>query len=75
VVSGRLDTKALQAKIKAGHGKAMLKTVQGGELTVSGKGQKLLVTDAKGNAAHITIANVYQSNGVILVVDKVLMPQ
>jgi uncharacterized surface protein with fasciclin (FAS1) repeats len=75
VVSGRLDTKALQTQIKAGKGKAMLKTVQGGELTVTGKGQKLVVTDAKGNAAHITIANVYQSNGVILVVDKVLMPQ
>ena len=75
VVSGRLDTKALQAKVKAGHGKAVLKTVQGGNLTVTGKGQKFNVTDAKGNSARITIANVYQSNGVILVVDKVLMPQ
>ena len=74
VVSGRLDTKALQAQIKAGHGKAVLKTVQGGNLIVTGKGHKLQVTDAKGNSAHITIANVYQSNGVILVVDKVLLP-
>ena len=74
VVSGRLDTKSLQQQIKAGHGKAVLKTVQGGDLTVTGKGKKFVVTDVKGNHAHITIANVYQSNGVILVVDKVLMP-
>ncbi len=73
VVPGRLDTTALDAQIKAGGGKAMLKTVQGGELTVMGHGKHLTVTDAKGNTAHITIANVYQSNGVILVVDKVLM--
>ena len=75
VVAGRLDTKALDQQIRAGGGKAVLKTVQGGELTVTGRGRKLVVTDAKGNAAHVTIANVYQSNGVILVVDKVLMPQ
>ena len=73
VVSGRLDTAALNAQIKAGGGKATLKTVQGGALTVMGRGHHLTVTDAKGNTAHITIANVYQSNGVILVVDKVLM--
>jgi uncharacterized surface protein with fasciclin (FAS1) repeats len=73
VVSGQLDTKALNRAIRAGHGKATLKTVQGGDLTVAGRGKHLTVTDAKGNTAHITIANVYQSNGVILVVDKVLM--
>jgi len=73
VVSGRLDTAALNAQIKAGGGKATLKTVQGGNLTVMGRGHHLTVIDAKGNTAHITIANVYQSNGVILVVDKVLM--
>ncbi len=75
VVAGKLDSKALDAKIKAGGGKAMLKTVQGEDLTVSGKGKMLMVTDAKGNTAHITIPDVYQSNGVILVVDKVLMPK
>ncbi len=75
VVSGRLDTKELDQQIRAGGGKAMLKTVQGGELTVSGSGRHLMITDAKGNTAKVTIANVYQSNGVILVVDKVLMPQ
>ena len=75
VVAGRLDTKSLDQQIRVGGGKAVLKTVQGGDLTVTGVGRKLMVTDAKGNTAHITIANVYQSNGVILVVDKVLMPQ
>ncbi|MGH8050173.1 MAG: fasciclin domain-containing protein [Arenimonas sp.] len=74
VVSGTLDSKALNAQIKAGGGKAILKTVQGEELTVSGKGNDLKVTDAKGNVAKITISNVYQKNGVILVVDKVLLP-
>jgi uncharacterized surface protein with fasciclin (FAS1) repeats len=73
VVAGRLDSKALDAQIKAGGGKAMLKTVEGGELTVMGRGKHLTVTDAKGNRAHVTIPDVYQSNGVILVVDKVLM--
>lgn len=74
VVSGALDSKALNTQIKAGGGKAVLKTVQGEELTVSGKGNNLNVTDAKGNVAKITINNVYQKNGVILVVDKVLLP-
>ena len=73
VVSGRLDTSTLNAQIKAGGGKATLHTVQGGDLTVMGRGKHLTVTDAKGNKANITIANVYQSNGVILVIDKVLM--
>ena len=74
VVSGALDSKALNAKIKAGGGKASLKTVQGGTLTVTRKGNKLRVTDAKGSTANVTISNVYQKNGVILVVDKVLLP-
>lgn len=74
VVAGNLDTRELDKQIKAGHGKATLKTVQGGELVVTGSGKALTVTDDKGNRANITIANVYQSNGVILVVDKVLMP-
>lgn len=74
VVAGRLDSKALDKMIAAGDGKAMLKTVQGDMLTVMGHGKMLTVTDDKGNTAMITIPNVYQSNGVILVVDKVLMP-
>jgi len=75
VVPGRLDSAALAAKVKAGRGKATLTTVQGQMLWVSGSGSNLMVTDAAGNAAHVTIANVYQKNGVILVVDKVLMPK
>ena len=75
VVAGALDSKELWARVKAGGGSATLTTVQGGKLTVTGTNKKLLVTDAAGNTAHVTIANVYQKNGVILVVDKVLMPK
>jgi uncharacterized surface protein with fasciclin (FAS1) repeats len=74
VVPGRLDAAALDQDIKKGSGKAMLKTVEGDQLTVTGGGHDLMVTDDKGNTAKITIADVYQSNGVIMVVDKVLMP-
>jgi uncharacterized surface protein with fasciclin (FAS1) repeats len=74
VVPGRLDSQALDAKVMAGGGKTMLKTVNGEWLTVTGSGKDLMVTDAKGNMAHVTIADVYQKNGVIFVVDKVLMP-
>ena len=74
VVPGRLDSRKLDAAIKAGGGKAMLKTVEGGMLTVMGGGKDFTVTDEKGGTADVTIANVYQSNGVIMVVNKVLMP-
>lgn len=75
VVPGRLDSKALERMIKQGGGKAMLKTVQGGMLTARMSGGMITITDAKGGVAHVTIANVNQSNGVIHVIDKVLMPQ
>jgi uncharacterized surface protein with fasciclin (FAS1) repeats len=74
VVSGRLDAQALAAKIKAGKGKATLTTVQGATLTVRSADNAVTVTDTKGGIAKVSIANVYQSNGVIHVVDKVLMP-
>jgi uncharacterized surface protein with fasciclin (FAS1) repeats len=74
VVAGQLDAKALTAKIKAGKGKAMLTTVQGATLTAKSMGNTVTITDAKGNAAKVTIANVYQKNGVIHVIDKVLLP-
>jgi uncharacterized surface protein with fasciclin (FAS1) repeats len=74
VVPGRLDGAALAQQIRAGGGKAMLKTASGGTLTATMDGDKVLVTDDKGGAAHVTIADVYQSNGVIHVVDKVLLP-
>lgn len=74
VVAGRFDAPALERQIKAGGGKATLKTVEGDWLTLTNNDGTLWVTDDKGNAAKVTIPNVYQSNGVILVVDKVLMP-
>lgn len=74
VVSGRLSAADLMGKIKAGHGKAMLKTVEGEDLTVTTAAGKVVLTDAKGGKSTVTIANVMQSNGVIHVVDTVLMP-
>ena len=74
VVPGRLDAKVLDAKIAAGGGRVKLKTVEGDSLTVSGSGTHLKVADDKGNVANVTIPDVYQSNGVIMVVNKVLMP-
>ena len=74
VVPGRLDANALRRDIAAGGGKAKFKTVEGAWLTVSENGQGFSVTDDEGTSAKVTISDVYQSNGVILVVDKVLMP-
>ncbi len=74
VVSGHMTAADIGAKIKEGGGKAMLKTVAGGELTAMMDGDKITLTDAKGGVAHVTIADVLQSNGVILVIDKVLIP-
>ncbi len=75
VVPGRIDSKAIAAKIKAGKGTATYTTVQGEPLTFKAMGNNVTVTDAKGNSAKVTIANVYQSNGVIHVIDKVLLPK
>jgi uncharacterized surface protein with fasciclin (FAS1) repeats len=74
VVPGRLTTKDLRQRIVAGGGKAELKTVQGGPLTIQEKNGKLWVTDAKGDTAEITISNVMQSNGVIQVINTVMLP-
>jgi uncharacterized surface protein with fasciclin (FAS1) repeats len=74
VVPGRLSADDLAAKVAAGGGKAELKTVEGEAITITKDGDQWAVTDAKGNTAHITIGNVFQSNGVIHVIDKVLMP-
>lgn len=75
VVSGRWDAASIAAQIKAGNGKATLKTVSGGTITAMMKGSKLVLTDEKGGTATVTIKNVNQSNGVIHVIDTVLMPQ
>ena len=74
VVSGRVTTGDLKKMIRAGDGSASLKTVSGGTLTVSMKNNKIVLTDEKGSTAAITIANVFQSNGIIQVVDSVLLP-
>ena len=73
VVPGRLSAKDLMAKIEEGHGKAMLKTVEGADLTFAMRDGKLWVIDAKGDTAQVTIRNVMQSNGVIHVIDTVLL--
>ncbi|HEY8383490.1 MAG TPA: fasciclin domain-containing protein [Microvirga sp.] len=75
VVPGSLSGADLAQQVKNGGGKAMLKTVAGGQLTVmDAGGGKLSVSDAKGGKSMVTIADVNQSNGVIHVVDTVLMP-
>ena len=75
VVSGNLDAAALSSQIQSGNGQAMLTTVEGGTLTVrANPAGGVTVTDAKGNTANVTTADVRQSNGIIHVVDKVLMP-
>lgn len=75
VVAGRLDTKALADLIREGNGTAELTTVAGGKLWVTMKGRHFVIKDEKGGTATITIRDVYQSNGVIQVVDHVLMPK
>jgi uncharacterized surface protein with fasciclin (FAS1) repeats len=74
VVAGRISAAELMQKIKAGKGKAMLTTVQGGMLTVMMKGKKIVLKDEKGGTSTITIKDVNQSNGVIHVVDSVVLP-
>jgi len=74
VVPGRLDAATLQQRIADGKGKAWLTTVEGEKLTVTSRGGMIMITDAKGGMSHVTIADVAQSNGVIHVVDTVMMP-
>ncbi len=75
VVAGKLDAAAISKAITAGGGKATLKTVSGGTLTATAVGGGVTVTDESGGSAKVTIADVIQSNGVIHVVDKVLLPK
>ncbi len=74
VVPGRLSAADLMKTAKMGMGKNTITTVEGEPLTVSVKSGKVSLTDSKGGKSMVTIANVYQSNGVIHVVDTVLMP-
>jgi uncharacterized surface protein with fasciclin (FAS1) repeats len=74
VVPGRLDAHALGKKIREGNGSATLTTASGGTLTAMMQGDKIVVKDDKGDLSTVTIGDVYQSNGVIHVVDTVLLP-
>lgn len=74
VVAGRLDSKTLMDRASKGMGRTELKTVQGGTLWIVWQDGKLWLKDAKGNTAGIQIADVFQSNGVIHVIDTVVMP-
>lgn len=73
VLAGKFDSKAIAAAITAGKGTATFSTVQGGKLKASMVGKKLVLTDEKGGKSTVTIADVNQSNGVIHVVDAVVM--
>lgn len=74
VVAGKLDSKTLMKMIKKGHGKASLKTVNGKMLSVMMNDGHLWLIDSNGDKAMLTIPDVYQSNGVIHVINKVLLP-
>lgn len=75
VVAGKWSTAGLKRKIKEGNGSAELTTVSGGKLWVTlHEGKHLMLKDEKGNAAYVTVADVFQSNGVIHVIDAVVMP-
>jgi uncharacterized surface protein with fasciclin (FAS1) repeats len=74
VVSGKLMAKDVLAAITAGGGKAVVTTVQGGKLTASVMGGKVMLTDAKGRVSHVSTADLDTTNGVIHVVDNVLLP-
>jgi len=75
VVAGRLSSVELKKQIKAGNGTAMLKTVSGETLWAMLHGNDIVLKDAKGGMSMVTQANVFQSNGVIHVVDTVVLPQ
>ena len=75
VVAGKMNSADIAKAIKAGNGKATLKTVSGGTLTAWMKGSNIYLTDENGNSAKVTIADVNQSNGVIHVIDAVVTPK
>ena len=75
VIAGKWDAQGIADQIKAGNGTAELKTVAGGKLWAMMKGNKLVLKDENGGMATVTVKNVYQSNGVIHVIDHVLMPK
>jgi uncharacterized surface protein with fasciclin (FAS1) repeats len=74
VVAGRLTAADIEKQIKEGHGSEELTTVEGGKLWATMHGKHIVLKDEKGGTAKVTIPNVFQSNGVIHVIDSVLMP-
>jgi uncharacterized surface protein with fasciclin (FAS1) repeats len=74
VVAGKLTAKDIAKAIKAGRGKATLNTVAGGTLTAKMMGKNVIITDAKGGMSKVTQVDVMQSNGVVHVIDSVLLP-
>ncbi len=74
VVSGRMTSRDIAAAIRSGGGKATVTTVQGGKLTATMHGRMLMLTDAKGGVSTVTMADINQSNGVVHIIDSVLMP-
>ena len=75
VVSGNVDAAAVIAAIKKGNGKAVLTTVSGGTLTASLDGDKVKLTDESGNSAYVVVADLKGSNGVVHVIDGVVLPK
>ena len=75
VVAGNLDANAVVAAIKAGNGKAVLTTVSGNKLTASIEKGKVILTDEKGGAASVTVTDLKGSNGIIHVIDSVVLPK
>ena len=75
VVSGNLDAAAVIAAIKAGNGKAVFTTVSGGKLTGSLDGDKVKLTDEAGNSTYVVVADLKGSNGVVHIIDGVVLPK
>jgi uncharacterized surface protein with fasciclin (FAS1) repeats len=75
VLAGKFNARDIARLIKEGEGSAVLTTVSGGKITASMEGKKLALADEKGNVGYVTIKDVNQSNGVIHVIDRVLLPK
>jgi len=75
VVSGNLDAAAVIAAVKAGNGKAVVTTVSGGKLTVTLEMDKVKLTDESGNSAYVIVADLKGTNGVVHVIDSVVLPK
>jgi uncharacterized surface protein with fasciclin (FAS1) repeats len=75
VVAGNIAAKDVVEAIKKGNGKAVVTTVQGGKLTLTLDGSKVKITDEKGRSAYVTAADLKGSNGVIHVIDTVVLPK